>query len=279
MVNRGSEQIPDQGVLNLAADHKALLRRLRRQAAKHAGAGRVREALDCQRQVTALVPNDAYEFMQLGFLHRQADELDHATEAFERAQKLAPAEPDPYEALAEVYLDTARYDDAVREGRAVLKMVPNSIPARHILSAAYFQMGLIGKALDITQEMVRLAPLDPISHYKNGMLLQQHGNWRSALDEFMLAVRISPDESIERQEAEAAIEALDRMQMSMLLSLAEDDRLFQVRLARNAVEASQERGFYLSPEASLYVQHVAIEQVESAQIFRTSLTNRPIMYN
>jgi tetratricopeptide (TPR) repeat protein len=258
---------------------KAALRRLRRQAARHAGAGRVREALDCQRQVTALAPNDPQEFMQLGFLHRQADEIDDAVEAFERALKLAPSEPDPHEALAEVYLDTSRYDEAVRESKAILKLVPASLPARQILSAAYFQMGKMDKALDITREMVHLAPLDPISHYKNGMLLQQRGSWRGAYEEYSAAARIAPEGSIERDEAESAIEGLDRQQISMIMTLATDDRVFQMRLARNAAEASQERGFCLSSDAESYLQHLAHEHGKDADVFGPSLMNRISMYN
>jgi regulator of sirC expression with transglutaminase-like and TPR domain len=269
----------DQQQQAMAAQHRTLLRRLRRQTVRHADAGRLGEALVCQQQVIALVPDDPHEFMQLGFLHRQADQLDDATHAFESALKLAPAEPDPHEALAEIYLDTSRYDDAVRESKVVLKLVPQSVPARQILSAAYFQMGQMEKALDVTQEMVRLAPLDPISHYKNGMLHHQHGNWRLALDEFTTVTRMSADGSIEHEEAESAIEALDRQQINIILTLAADDRLFQLRLARNPVEAAQERGFYLSFDASMYVQHLAIEHGRDPEMFGPSLLERPSLYN
>ena len=263
----------------LASQHKAQLRRLRSQTVRHADAGRLREALDCQRQVIALVPDDPHEFMQLGFLHRQADQLDDATHAFQKALKLAPAEPDPHEALAEIYLDTSRYEDAVHESKVVLKLIPKSVPARQILSAAYFQMGQMDKALDVSQEMVRLAPLDPISHYKHGMLHHQHGNWRLALDEFTTVTRMSADGSIEHEEAESAIEALDRQQINIILTLAADDRLFQLRLARNPVEAAQERGFYLSQDASLYIQHLAIEHGRDPEMFGPSLLERPALYN
>jgi tetratricopeptide (TPR) repeat protein len=263
----------------MAAQHRALVRNLRRRTARHADAGRLREALECQRQLTALVPDDPLEFMQLGFLHRQADELEDAKTAFQNALKLAPADPDPHEALAEIYLDTSRYDAAIRESKIVLKLVPRSVPARQILSAAYFQMGRIDKALDVTQEMVRLAPLDPISHYKNGMLHHQHGNWRLALDEFTTVTRMSLDGTIEREEAESAIEALDRQQINIILTLAADDRLFQMRLARNPVEAAQERGFYLSNDACLYIQHLAIEHNSDPEMFGPSLVDRPALYN
>lgn len=235
------------------------LRRLRRGAARHADAGRIDEALDYQRRITALAPEDAGEFMQLGFLHRQAEQLDDAASAFHRASGLAPSEADPHEALAEIYLDSARYDEAIAEGKAILKLIPRSLPARLILSSAYVQKGDIGRAQDTLRELVRLAPLDPIGHYKNGVLLQQQGMWRAALEAYKTALQIAPAGSMEEREAESAIESLDKHQLEMIHVLAADDRLFQMRLARNAVEASQERGFFLSRDACRYLQQVALE--------------------
>jgi tetratricopeptide (TPR) repeat protein len=263
----------------VGAEHRAMLRRLRRQAARHADAGRMREAVDCQLQVINLAPDDPHEFMQLGYLHRQADELSEATKAFERANYLAPHSADPHEALAELYLEMSRYDEAVRECKAVLQLVPKSMSARQILSAAYFQTGHIEKALNVTQEMVRLAPLDPVSHYKSGMLLQQRGQWRAALEAFVTVIRISSPDTIEYTEAELAIEMLDRQQIGIIMSLLADDRLFQMRVARNASEATQERGFYLTIDAGLYLQHVAQEHEHDAELFGLSLTARPMLYN
>jgi tetratricopeptide (TPR) repeat protein len=258
---------------------RAMLRRLRRQAARHADAGRISEALDCQLKVITLAPDDPHEFMQLGYLHRKADELSEATKAFEQALYLAPHNADPHEALAELYLEMSRFDECIRECKAVLRLIPSSMSARQILSSAYYQVGHVEDALNVTQEMVRLAPLDPVSHYKSGMLLQQQGHWRAALEEFVTVTRISPVDSIEHSEAESAIEMMDRHQIGIIMNLLADDRLFQMRVARNAAEATQERGFFLTFDASLYLQHVAQEHEHDAQMFGQSLTSRPMMYN
>jgi tetratricopeptide (TPR) repeat protein len=240
---------------------KAKLRRLQRKAEHLAQEGRVNEALNCQQEVIALTPNDPDAYMRLGFLHRSVYQIDEAVHAFRRASGLNPLFPDPHEALAEAYLDAAHYDEAIKESKALLRLVPNSLPARDILSAAYMQKGQIEKALRVTSEMVRLSPLDAMSHYKRGLLHRQRSAWREALEEFSIAAEIAPVGSIERGEAEAAIEALDRHQISEILLLASEDRLFQMRLSRNVQEAIQERGYHVSSEAQSFLQRAATDEI------------------
>ncbi len=257
----------------------ASLRRLRRQAARHAGAGRVREALDIQRQVTALAPDDAQGFLQLGLLHRREGEIPQATLALERARSLAPADPNACAALAEIYLDAKRFEEAMRECKSLIALVPASVPARQVLSSIYFHRGQMERALDVLREIVRLSPMDSISHLKLGMLLHQQSKWRGALDAFTAALQLAPKTSLEYAEAESSLDLLNRQQMQVILTLAADDRLFQLRLARDAEEATRERGFFLTSEATQYVQHLATEHASDAELFGMSLTDRPVLYN
>lgn len=260
------------------------IRRLRRKAKDLAGAGRVAEALDYQRALAELTPNDFETLMQLGFMHRAVCEIDDAVCAFRRASGVSPHTPDPHEALAELYLDASRYDEAIAESKALLRLTPHSLSARDVLSTAYFQKGLLGKALDTMTEVVRLAPCDPLGHYKRGILCQHRGDWKSALEEFTCAADMAREGSVEHTEAEAAIEALDQHQIRQVLLLAAEDRLFTLHLLRDADEAAQERGYYLSPEASSFVAQVTADRMnrpESPAFFPcASVSNhRPQLYN
>lgn len=262
-----SENRQEYGAASCGEPRKAArLRRLQRKAENLAQAGKVDEALDCQRQVVAMSPDDPEAYMRLGFLHRSVYQIDEAVMAFRRASGLNPHFPDPHEALAEAYLDAAHYDEAIRESKKLLRLVPNSMPARDILSAAYLQTGQIEKALSVTSEMIRLAPRDSLSHYKRGILHRQRGAWREALEEFTTALEMAPKESIERKEAEAAIESLDQHQIGEILLLASEDRLFQMRLARNVREAVQERGYHVSPDAQEFLQRMATDEIQSIAV-------------
>ena len=239
------------------------VRRLRRKARNLAEKGHVAEAIGYQRALAELKPDDFETLMQLGFMHRAVCEFDDAVRAFRRASGVAPHTPDPHEALAELYLDASRYDDAIVESKALLRITPHSLSARDVLSTAYFQKGLVGKALETMNEVVRLAPSDPLGHYKRGILFQHRGDWRHALHEFTRAADMALDGSIEQTEAEVAIEALDQHQIRQILMLASEDRLFLLHLLQDADEASKERGYFLSASAAAFVSQVAAEKIDS----------------
>lgn len=259
------------------------INRLRKKARLLAEAGKVAEALKCQRVVVELSPNDPDAYMQLGYLHRAASDIDEATRAFRTACWLEPNEPEGHEALSEMFLDASLFDQAIIESKLVLRLTPNSLAARDILSTAYFQKGDIRKALEVTGEMVRMAPSDPLSHYKRGVLHQQRGDWRNAFEAFEKAAEMAPDGSMERTEAEQAIDALDRHQIRDILVLATEDRIFQMRLSRNVEEATRDRGYWLSEGAAAFVGQVALDKLAGA--FQQQMPglviqfNRPQRYN
>ena len=276
-------------IKSLAEDPRSVLNdarsrsRLRRKARDLAEAGNFVEAVTYQQALADISPEDPQAFMDLGILHRAASEIEDAAVAFERAGALAPQTPDPHEAMAQMYLDVSRYDDAIKECKALLRLIPHSLAARDILRSAYFQKGAIGKALAITEEMIRIAPYDPLSHYKQAVLHQHRNDWRNALDKFITAAEMAPEESLERYEAEAAIEALDQHQVRQILQLASEDRVFQLRLIRDVDEAVCDRGYSISPAAMAFIGQVALSQIidysmeRGADIYGREL--RPQRYN
>lgn len=259
-------------------------RRLRRKARNLAESGRYAEAIDYQRALADLTPDDFEALMQLGFMHRAVSEIEAAANAFRRASGVSPQTPDPHEALAELYLDASMYDDAIKESKALLRLTPHSLTAREILSTAYFQKGDISKALETTSEMVRLAPSDALTHYKRGILFQQRGDWRNALHEFTRAEDMAEEDSVEEREAQMAIDALDQHQIRQILMLASEDLLLQMQLVRDPDEAARERGYFLSLNAAAFVGQVANDRMVEREIEISSsavlgLSRRPQLYN
>jgi len=264
-------------------DESRELSRLRRRARTLAESGKVSEALKCQRTVADLAPNDPEAFMQLGYLYQAASDIDAAASAFRSACWLCPESTEGHEALSEMYLDACLYDEAISESKLILRLTPNSLAARDILSTAYYQKGDIRRALDVTGEMVRMAPLDPLSHYKRGVLHQHQGDWHNALEEFQKAAEMAPDGSMERTEAESAIDALDQHQVHDILMLATEDRIFQMQLSRNVEEATRERGYSLSEGAAAFIGQVALDKLAGTFAHHLpgfiAVQSRPQRYN
>jgi tetratricopeptide (TPR) repeat protein len=259
-------------------------RRLRQKARNLAEAGKINEAIGCQRALANLTPNDFETIMQLGFMHQAASEIDNAASAFHQAVGLSPRAPEAHEALAEMYLEAARYDDAIIESKLWLKLRPHSIAARDIISTAYLQKGEISKALEAANEMVRLSPVDALGYYKRAILHQYQGNWSGALEQFTMAAQIAVPNSQEHQEALSAIEALDQYQIRAIMTLACEDGLFRILLRRDSDEAIRERGFHLSPMGIAFVQHMLPDISAGLYVFPESeainaFSYRPLRYN
>jgi tetratricopeptide (TPR) repeat protein len=203
--------------------------RLRRRVEELEEEGRVREALICQQKAVALAPDD----------------------------------PKSREDLAQMYLESSLYDEAIVECKALLRLSPKSLFARDILSVAYLQKGLTDKALVINDELIRLSPNDPRNHFKRGILCQQTGDWRGAMHSLMHAYRIAPPDSVEEEEAQEAIDTLDRHQIKQLVLLMSEDRSLQIKIARDPDETVSERGYSLSSVALSFVHQVATGSVQA----------------
>jgi tetratricopeptide (TPR) repeat protein len=203
--------------------------RLRRRAEELEEEGRIREALVCQKKAVALAPND----------------------------------PKSREYLAQMYLQSSLYDEAIDECKALLRLAPKSLFARDILSVAYLQKGETDKAYVINDELIRLSPNDPRNHFKKGVLCQQRGDWRGAMSSLALAHQIAPIGSVEEQEAEDAIDSLDRHQIKQLVLLLSEDKSFQIMISRDPQAAIVERGYALSAVALSFIEAVASGGVQA----------------
>lgn len=235
---------------------QARARRLTQRALILAGAGKLAEAIQCQDEVTALRPQDAAAFFRLGMLCREAHRTEQAVEALRRSTHLSPGDRDPREALTETLVEASRYDEAVLEARALLKIVPRSLFARDALSIAYLQLGKIEKALQVTGEMVWLDPLNPGHHFRRGLLFQQQGNLRAAVGEYSRALDMAHPESETYGDAEDALEMLDDEQTRQILLLASGDWFFLLKLRQDPAEAVTDRGFCLSEDGLARLQYI-----------------------
>ncbi len=225
---------------------QARARRLAKRAETLAGAGRVDEAILCQSQLVDLCPDDGRAVLRLGMLYRSACRFDAAVTAFRSAKRLCPQLSDPREALMETLLDAAEFTEAVSEGKALIKMSPNNIFARDVLTVAYMYLGRIDKALLMTMEMIRFDPLNPSYHFKRAILLHQKGDIATAVGEYERVCELSLPETEIHTDAEDAIMALDDFQIRQIRVLAGEDRQFFLHLCHNPAAALGSRGFVLS---------------------------------
>ena len=120
-----------------------------------------------------------------------------------------------------------------------------------MLAFIYLQKGQPRDALQALQRLARLAPTDPLVHFKLATVHHQLGNYAQAILAFHRTIALAPGTEL-AQEAQRLLDLLDRQQLEQVFTLSVEDPIFRTKLMRNPQQALQEKGFLLS-EASLEV--------------------------
>jgi len=216
-----------------------------RRAAAYETQGRLADAANSMLKAIAANPGNAHSWSRLGELYRSLSQFDLAIEIYKRALEIDPDDSPTQEALLQSYLEANRHEEAIARSSLLLKRWPRNLFARDVMGVAYLQLGLIDKAIRITDELIRLDPTDPANHFKKGVLFQQKGEIGIAVKEFARVVEMAPESSIAEQ-AKQAVASLDTYQLRQIVSLASEDSVFRTKLTRDAESAALEKGFVLS---------------------------------
>lgn len=251
---------------------QARARRLAKRVEELASEGRVDEAIACQSALVDLLPDDPAAILRLGLLYREARHLEAALHAFRRASTLSPGFCGPREALIETLLDASLFDEAILEGRELLRMAPRNVFARDVLSVAYLHIGKTDKALHMATEMTRLDPLNPNHHFKRALLLQQRGSLAEAFAEYSRTRDLAMEGSDVYTDAVDAIDALDEFQLHQILLLTTEDWNFNHQLRLNPVKAVTDRGFTLSDDAMARAETFAQDEEQEMVAGHTMLS-------
>lgn len=244
MAGKATSIISEVDSLPLPADEWRWLH----QADALVASGRIEEAVAQLKTLVHALPDSTRGYVRLANLLRQWRRAGEAREILETAVAHVPNCPVSREALADVCLEIGRYDDAIRHGRALLDLKKRSIHARDLLSTAYLHRGQYDRALRLTDEMIRLDPFEPAHHFKRGVVLQQAGHLSGSCEAFQRTLELSPEPELQ-EACRMAIDLLERYQIRQILTIASDDMLFRLRLLRDPLDASQQRGFSLSETA------------------------------
>jgi len=95
--------------------------------------------------------------------------------------------------VAQLHLGTGAFDLAMEEAREVLKRDPKSIQARLIIGGVYLFKNDIPKATKSYEEVIQIAPNNPIGYFQMGRVLLTQKKAKEALPQFEKALSIQPN--------------------------------------------------------------------------------------
>jgi tetratricopeptide (TPR) repeat protein len=144
---------------------------------------------DCWVQV---IPRAAVEGPILtADFRRKANAEDLA--AYTKMLQGDPENPLRHDAVATLYLDGGRLDEAIGEFRKSLRLNPASAPTQYNLGFALSVRGRRDEAITAFQDALRIDPDYAQAHNNLGALLQISGQPDAALEHYRRAVTLRPD--------------------------------------------------------------------------------------
>jgi Tfp pilus assembly protein PilF len=113
--------------------------------------------------------------------------------AYMKMLQADPANPLRHDAVASLYLDEGRLDDAIAQFRQSLRLNGESAPTHYNLAFALSARGMRDEAIAELREALRIDPAYAQAHNNLGALLQVAGQPEQALEQYQRAVELRPD--------------------------------------------------------------------------------------
>ena len=194
--------------------------------------------------------------------------LRHALQlnAEREAQHVLPL----WQALGDLHFETQDWAACIDACRAVLKIAPRAHWTWEMLAASLAHESRFDEAIEAVQRVLILSPRDPLHRMRLGSLLQAQGKSGEAVREFEIVLATAPDTSF-AQDAEAAIEALDRAQIQQVLLRAGEQRAFGLHLERDLDGTLDDNAFYLSENGRETLRQMVWDGSDAPDTKRTYL--------
>ncbi len=144
-----------------------------------------------------LTPEDPQIQYYLGATYWMRRELALAEEKFRRAVALKPDYSEAWNDLGALYMDQGRFADAIPAFESALKNVFYSTQERSLTNLGWslYKVGRPAEAERKLKDAIEVAPGFPLAHKFLGMLFQERGDHRGAVDQFDQALRFYAEDA------------------------------------------------------------------------------------
>lgn len=167
-------------------------------------------------------------------------------------------------ALAELHIELGNYSKTVEYCASALGKMPNEPLLLDMLAFAQLQLGNLDEAIQALARLVHIAPSDTFTRFRLATLYHQKGAYANAMREYQRILAMEPD-GVFTEQAQAAIQQLDELQLEQIFELSSTDPVFRAKLFRDPVEALRERGFLLSEAAIEMIRNANMTNIRGRQ--------------
>jgi tetratricopeptide (TPR) repeat protein len=209
------------------------------------------------------LPQEPSRWLQIAEWQVRGGDVPAAVRTLERAIKLndnaAPsARIKLLLALAETHMGAQHWEEGANVCRQILDIDARYHSALELLATAFLQTNQIDAAIEVIEQLLMLSPRDPLHRLKLATLLQLQGRLGESSREFQRVLETHGEFPF-AQDAEEAIEVLDRLQTQQILMMASEQNAFRLRLERQFDDTLLEGGFYLSEMGRESLRHMVAD--------------------
>jgi tetratricopeptide (TPR) repeat protein len=176
------------------------------------------QALACYAEAVRVEPQFPQSQFNLGVALRERGQLPEAVEHFAAAAKLVPEHYETRSALGAtlLLLNTDRWDEAVVEFSAALRLKPDSADAHRNLAVALARQGQTTNALPHFAAAVGLDPANADLRFDLGLALLEAQQPAAAATQFAAELKLTPDETKAHYRLAQALQQQDQLAEAVL---------------------------------------------------------------
>ena len=151
--------------------------------------------LDSYQELLKLNAESAAADMLAGEAYDEMKNSAGAIEQFRAATKADPKWPNAHFGLGYLLWTQNQCDEASKEFRAELDVVPENARAMTLLADCHVQLGRSDEALPLIEKALKLDPSIARAHMNLGVIYQEQGRQEDSLRELTAAVKLMPQDS------------------------------------------------------------------------------------
>ena len=187
----------------------------------------------------------------LGLAHLVDHDLQQAKSEFSEALNQNPRETRARMALAQIYLQSRSFDLAVAEAERAVESEPSNIKALMILGDALLSKGEIKKGEGIYQQILKLAPAEPVGYYRLGLLRRGQKKEQEALSLFEKALSLNTNH-------------VDALAQIVAIDLSKGDSEKALKRITTQIETSPRNPVFYDLLAKLYAAKKEYKKAEES---------------
>ena len=163
-----------------------------RRGQSHLAAGNCQAAIDCFRQVTALLPKSAQAHAQLGAAEEGAGDLQAAVKSYGRALEIEPDSVDFHSLIGRVLYRSGALESAAEFYKRAVTIDPKRADICNDLGLVFTGLNNFAAATEAFTRSLRLNPRSAKTIAALGSMFERKGDLESAADAYRDAIKLDP---------------------------------------------------------------------------------------